>query len=65
VTYAENQVADAVVGTLSGSDLDGVTKYEFKHSDGDVRGKPSGGRGSGYLVRQRSGWRDQIRVQTQ
>ncbi|MFA0430229.1 hypothetical protein, partial [Vibrio sp. 10N.222.51.C5] len=34
VTYAENQVADAVVGTLSGSDLDGVTKYEFKHSDG-------------------------------
>ncbi|MEZ8305232.1 Ig-like domain-containing protein, partial [Vibrio splendidus] len=36
VTYAENQVADAVVGTLSGSDLDGVTKYEFKHSDGTL-----------------------------
>ncbi|MEZ9856116.1 hypothetical protein AB4347_19155, partial [Vibrio breoganii] len=24
------------VGTLSGSDLDGVTKYEFKHSDGTL-----------------------------
>ncbi|WP_454441423.1 Ig-like domain-containing protein, partial [Vibrio bathopelagicus] len=36
VTYAENQVAGAVVGTLSGSDLDGVTKYEFKHSDGTL-----------------------------
>ncbi|WP_286291705.1 cadherin domain-containing protein [Vibrio apostichopi] len=36
VTYAENQVADAVVGTLSGSDLDGVTIYEFKHSDGTL-----------------------------
>ncbi|MDH5936644.1 Ig-like domain-containing protein [Vibrio splendidus] len=36
MTYAENQVADAVVGTLSGSDLDGVTKYEFKHSDGTL-----------------------------
>ncbi|PMO95977.1 Ig-like domain-containing protein [Vibrio splendidus] len=36
VTYAENQVVDAVVGTLSGSDLDGVTKYEFKHSDGTL-----------------------------
>ncbi|MEZ8349590.1 Ig-like domain-containing protein, partial [Vibrio splendidus] len=36
VTYAENQVADAVVGTLSGSDLDGETKYEFKHSDGTL-----------------------------
>ncbi|WP_157367686.1 Ig-like domain-containing protein, partial [Vibrio coralliirubri] len=36
LSYAENQVADAVVGTLSGSDLDGVTKYEFKHSDGTL-----------------------------
>ncbi|MEZ9659795.1 Ig-like domain-containing protein, partial [Vibrio sp. 10N.261.52.F3] len=36
LSYAENQVAGAVVGTLSGSDLDGVTKYEFKHSDGTL-----------------------------
>ncbi|WP_241666224.1 cadherin repeat domain-containing protein [Vibrio metoecus] len=36
VTYAENQVADAVVGTLSGGDLDGVTSYQFKHTDGSL-----------------------------
>ncbi|PAR25885.1 choice-of-anchor K domain-containing protein [Vibrio metoecus] len=34
--YAENQVADAVVGTLSGGDLDGVTSYQFKHTDGSL-----------------------------
>ncbi len=36
VTYAENQVADALVGTLSGSDEDGVTNYQFKHADGTL-----------------------------
>uniref|UniRef100_UPI0020A37012 Ig-like domain-containing protein n=1 Tax=Vibrio splendidus TaxID=29497 RepID=UPI0020A37012 len=33
VTYAENQVENAVVGSVSGSDLDGVSNYQFKHSD--------------------------------
>ncbi|MCG9561030.1 Ig-like domain-containing protein [Vibrio chagasii] len=99
--YQENQVADAVVGTLSGSDLDGVTKYEFKHSDGTLSSTSEDGFYSvdaagnisitaagvaadvndfeqgtnsgdyqmvmtdGYGSTQRSGWRDQIRVQTQ
>ena len=36
VTYAENQVADAVVGSVSGSDLDGVSNYQFKDSNDNL-----------------------------
>ncbi|WCE31245.1 cadherin domain-containing protein [Vibrio sp. SCSIO 43137] len=36
VTYAENQVENAVVGSVSGSDLDGVSNYQFKGANGSL-----------------------------